>query len=153
MATYYSDHVILNAAGANTIPAKYHEVGAFVTYAEVTLPSGTTLATNDTLQLCDIAPGIVVTGVTVDTDKLDTNATPTIVYSVGVTGTTAQFVSLSTTAQAGGFQIQNVAGALGVIGGGNTTPTRVFATITTGAATGIAAAKKFRFMIEQTATA
>lgn len=77
----------------------------------------------DIYQLVQIPNGYSIESVILDTDQLDTNATPTLTLEVGDGTTAARFIAASTIARTGGIQYGNVAGATGysyAIGSGNT---------------------------------
>ena len=105
----------------------------------------TAAGAGDIFELLQIPNGYAVESVTLDCDKLDAGATPTLVLEVGDSATPARFIAASTVGQAGGIQGANVAGATGysyAIGtnngqfsGGNAGATILQATVVTGAAT------------------
>lgn len=69
-------------------------------YAEYTL---TTWATNDYVEMVRVPLGAIITGVTVYSDDIDSNGSPTATISVGDASSATRFISASTIPQAGGF--------------------------------------------------
>jgi len=71
------------------------------------------LVLNDVLQMVKLPAGHVPVDVIVDSDDLDSNATPTIALNVGIIGGDVDaFIKVSTIAQAGGIaRMDDVAGA------------------------------------------
>lgn len=69
-------------------------------YAEYTL---TAWATNDYVEMVRVPAGAIITGVTVYSDDIDSNGSPTATISVGDASSATRFVSASTIPQAGGF--------------------------------------------------
>jgi hypothetical protein len=123
---------------------KYVETGVITEIYSCSVPD--TLALNDTITGPSIPAGCTLLDVMVDVPDLDSSTG--IVFSVGIAGSTAKFITGSTTAQAGGVQRANVAGTVGYT---PTSNTPVFATITT-AATGTKAAGSFVIAITYTAS-
>lgn len=62
----------------------------------------TDLAVNRTVGLLVAPAGFVVTGFTFTITDVDTNASPTHAFSIGVSGTPALIAAIATTGQAGG---------------------------------------------------
>lgn len=60
-----------------------------------------TITTADAATVCNLPVGAIVLGVTLESDDLDTNATPTITLNVGDAGSATRYFSASTVAQAG----------------------------------------------------
>jgi len=62
------------------------------------------LVINDVINMVKLPAGHVIVDCIVDTDDLDTNGTPTIVFSAGLTsgGTNAELISLSSQMKTGG---------------------------------------------------
>lgn len=105
MATFLS-----NKAQPGVEP-KFLPAGAIdvvATYTFAAAPSA-----NDLVQLMTVPAGAVITGVTLDSDKIDTNGTPTMTFDVGDGTTAARFISAATTPQAGGIAYAGVAGTVG----------------------------------------
>lgn len=150
--TYYSNKVQLNAAGVNTVEPKWLPSGEITVVASFTLAaSGQTLGVGDTIQLMDIPAGVTITGVTIDTGKLDSNGAPTVVFEVGDATVAGRFLSGSTIGKTGGVSAPNAAG--GALGISYASTTRVFATITTAAATVSTATPVFTAVINYCADA
>lgn len=148
MATYYSNKVIINANGVNEIQPKYVQEGAVDVVAICTLAASTTLNSGDTIQLMDVPGNVYITGVAIDTDKLDTGGSPALTISVGDAGSTTRFFNAATTAQAGGYTGPSQNGILGYNYGSTT---RVFATVGTGSAGATSGSKSFRVKLTYTA--
>jgi hypothetical protein len=91
------------------------------------------LALNDTIQMFDLPPNARITGGFIKSDDLDTNGSPTIVYSLGDAGSSTRFFSGATVGQTGTFVSTLNFGGLDYV---TTGKTRVFLTVTTGPATG-----------------
>lgn len=70
-----------------------------VSYGEAAF-SGT-ITTADAATVCNLPVGAIVLGVTLESDDLDTNATPTITLNVGDAESATRYFSASTVAQAG----------------------------------------------------
>lgn len=70
-----------------------------VSYGEAAF-SGT-ITTADSATVCNLPVGAIVLGVTLESDDLDTNVTPTITLNVGDAGSATRYFSASTVAQAG----------------------------------------------------
>jgi|SRR5882724_3160881 len=108
MATYTSTQV-----SSGQIPI--NERGAsFIVFGSIALT--TALANNDIVQLVQVPNGYKILNVTLDSDPLDSNASPTLTGSVG-DGTTAGKYITVTAAQlkAGVVQPNNVVGSTGVV--------------------------------------
>lgn len=112
------------------VEPKYLPSGAIdvvATYTFATAPSA-----GDLVQLMKIPAGATITGVTLDSDKIDTNASATLKFDVG-DGTTAQkFIAASTIGQTGGVAYAGVAGTVGT---SYTSDTWLYAKVNAAAAT------------------
>src|SRR6185503_19864206 len=107
MATYTSAQVL-----SGTVPI--NERGAcFFVYGSISLT--TALAANDVVQLMIVPHGYKVLNVTVDTDDLDSGASPALKFNLGDSGSATRYLSQSTLAQAGGVASNNVAGSTGYV--------------------------------------
>jgi hypothetical protein len=152
MATYYADKVLIDPTGMttnNVIQPKYLEDGDITVVATYTVPTGQAAFTAaDTIQLLDIPPGVRVTGIQLDTQKMDSSGSPTLVFNVGDVNTANRFFALSTAGQAGGYGIQAVTGVLGFT---YAAKTRVLLTVTTTAAAVPTAGNKLVFVINYNA--
>jgi hypothetical protein len=137
MATYTSNQVASGLVRGNWRGAD------FTIFGSVEVSSA---AVGDVYQLARIPNGYSVESVTIGTDKLDSNATPTLVFEVGDPTTPNQFITGSTAAQTGGVQYSNVGAGVGKIyplgndqtgqsAGGNAGSTILQAQVTTAAAT------------------
>lgn len=73
-------------------------------YAFATAPS-----LNDLVQMMTIPAGATILDVILDSDDLDSNASPTIKFDVGDGTTAARFIAASTVPQAGGVAHASVA--------------------------------------------
>lgn len=114
----------------------------FTIYASI---AATEAAAGDIFQMVQVPNGYSIESVTLDCDKLDSNAAPAIVLEVGDSTTANRFINASTVAQAGGVQRSNVAGATGYsytvgtnpgqFSGGNAGATVVQVKVATAAAT------------------
>lgn len=71
------------------------------------------LTTNDVITGPYIPAGAYLVDVIVDTTDLDTDVSPTVEFTVGISGTAAKFISASSKATTGGIARMNVASALG----------------------------------------
>jgi hypothetical protein len=151
MATFYSDHVLLNSSGKNVVEPKWLEKGTVAVIVTVPIPSGTTLTANDVLNLCDIPPGVRLTDIVLDADVLDGGGSPALSLDVGVTGSTAQFFSQSTIARAGGVAHATLAGLFSATTAVFSSVTRLFATVHTTANGATSAAGALRARISYTA--
>ena len=126
MATYTA----LNVLSSAVEEPKYVEVGLITEIYTVALPN--TLSAGDTIDGPILPAGCYLYDVVLDSDDLDTNATPTILLEAGYSGHLAAFIAASTVAQHGGRGNSNVAGTLGF---NATTATQLLVTVTTAAAT------------------
>jgi hypothetical protein len=132
MATYLGSKMA--SAG---IQPKFLPTGDLAVYSQYSV--ATALNLNDTINMLQIpgaasASGAFVTGVTFDVDKLDSNATPTILLSVGDAVLNNRFIKNSNIGQAGGFAIPNQNASLGF---NYTTLTTIIVTCAAAAATAI----------------
>jgi hypothetical protein len=110
--------------------AKYLQSGNVSVVYSAALPN--TLASGDTVGGPILPAGCVLLGVHLDSDKLDSNGSPTITWNVGISGTAAKFISASTVSQNGGVAPANVGGTVGYTPAADT---QVIATVGTAAAT------------------
>lgn len=118
MTVYNSDKM---AAGVQ--PKALYTASGVRVLAQIALAAA--LVANDTINMVNLpsdpsldqgaAPnyGPVITGMALDSDKLDSNGAPAILLDVGDGTTAARFYSQSNVAQAGGYASPNVAGTLG----------------------------------------
>lgn len=93
------------------IEPKYLAAGAIDVVATYTFASAP--SANDLVQLMTIPSGATITGVTLDSDKIDTNASGTLTFDVGDGTTAARFISASTVGQTGGVAYAGVAATVG----------------------------------------
>ncbi|HEX7965717.1 MAG TPA: hypothetical protein VF651_08375 [Gammaproteobacteria bacterium] len=107
MATYTSAQVL-----SGTVPINERGASFFV-YGSISLT--TALAANDVVQLMNVPNGYKVLNVTVDTDDLDSGASPALKFNLGDSGSATRYLSQSTLAQAGGVAYNNVAGSTGYV--------------------------------------
>jgi len=108
MATYTSAQV-----SSGQIPI--NERGAsFLVFGSIALT--TALVNNDIVQLVQVPNGYKILNVTLDSDPLDSNASPTLTGSVGDATTAGKYITV-TAAQlkAGVVQPNNVVGSTGVV--------------------------------------
>jgi hypothetical protein len=85
-----------------------------------------TITTADAANVCQLPVGAIVLHVTIESDDLDTNATPTITLNVGDAGLATRYFSGSTAAQAGTVAIANaITGLFYQVTGTNDTMVRV----------------------------
>ena len=108
--TYYSDKVVLNTAGVNTIEPKYNASSSSPVIA--TFPLTAALGINDIINMMDIPPNVWIMDWTIDTAQLDTG-TPAITLALGTAATPTMFVAVSTVGQAGGIVRATLAGTVG----------------------------------------
>jgi len=138
MATYQAPQV---TTYGYTPPQTGHGESQITTHLHTTAYVSAALATNDTIQFGYLPPNAVVAGVTLKADaQLDSNGTPTLAFDVGVTGTIALFKSAVTTVgHTSGPTADATIAPAGLLWK-NTTGLKqlIFATVTTGAATGVA---------------
>lgn len=92
--------------------------------------AGPGIAVNDVIQLCDVPPNVEVLEWKFITDDIDSNATPTVAFSLGVlnagrtalgAGATDTWATGITAAQAGGVAIPAGAQAINPLLGGRAT--------------------------------
>lgn len=112
MTTYQGSKL---AAGVQPrqLPAGY-DISQLSSFA---MPVGTPFATNDILQMVNLIgdpaeqnPGPYISGVSLDSDQIDTGAG--VVMAVGDSNTAARFITGSTIGQTGGWAAPNVAGTI-----------------------------------------
>ncbi len=106
MATYTSTQVSSALVRGNWRGAD------FTIYGTVAAGSA---ALGDIYQLVRVPNGYSIEWVILDTDQLDSNATPTVALEVGDGTVPGRFITGATTGHAGGIQTSNVAGATGYI--------------------------------------
>jgi hypothetical protein len=139
MATWQAVNVLTGAVEG----PKYTEIGAIEEIWVATLT--TALANGDTVLGPTMPAGCFLTGITVDTDALDSGAG--ITFEAGYTGHLAAFIATgNTTAQTGGIQSANVAGVNGLT---STSNIQALVTITHVATTPVAG--KMRIKLSYTA--
>lgn len=110
---------------ARSIPYGNYTVGYTLTLASAVI--------NDVYKLPLTVPaGAYIVGAVLDSDDVDTNASPTIVMALGDATTADSIITGSTAGQAGGITYMNKSGALGKT---YTTDTNLQLKITTAAAT------------------
>lgn len=115
-------------------------------YAEYTL---TACATADFWDMLWVPNGAIITGITLFSEDVDSNGTPTVAFSVGDASSSTRFISSSTVGQAGGFT-STLATGTGAMFFKYTADTKIRVTATTGSAT-FAAGKiklKVSYLIE-----
>ena len=90
-----------------------------VSYGEVAFTG--TITTADAATVCNLPVGAIVLDVTLESDDLDTNATPTITLNVGDAETANRYFAASTVAQAGTTSVATAAtGLFYTVAAGNT---------------------------------
>ena len=141
---------VYNTTKAGVTPKWLPDSGGCEVFATYTFPasSGPTLTSGDTIVGPTIPAGSTVTSVLVDTDKLDGGGSPAIVIKVGDAGVTNRYISASTVAQAGGYQVPNVNGGTGYT---PTTDTPVILTVSTTANGAVPNSAKFRILVSYSA--
>ncbi len=105
---------------ATGVQPKYLPSAAGV-HALSTIDLTTALALNDTINFLSIAAqadnpngyGPSIIGMLLDSDQLDSNASPTLKLDVGDGTTAARFYNQTTIVQGGGVAMPNVAGTIG----------------------------------------
>jgi hypothetical protein len=97
--------------------------------------SSVALALNDTVAMFDLPPRARVVGGWLKATDIDSNGSPTIALSLGISGTAGLFFSSSTVGQAGGVDVTMAATGRDYL---TTGKTRVILTVATGPATGVA---------------
>lgn len=141
MATYAPPGATV--AGLPTNPVGVHGEFLVSNRLHPTVSLTAALATNDVINLGYLPTNAVLTGIVLKAaTQLDSNGAPTLAFNVGVTGTPALFFSaITTVGRAAGASVESgtnmtAAGRLYK----NTTGAKqlVFATVSTGAATGAA---------------
>jgi len=95
------------------VQPKFLPTGAIHVIRTIAIASAPTI--NDVWQVVDLPPGAIVTGVTLDSDRLDTNGSPTLTLDVGDASAAQRFIAASTNAQTATTAPQtiNVKGVLG----------------------------------------
>lgn len=93
------------------IQPKLNHTGSIPVYASASLT--TALGVGDLVQMMTIPAGATIVSVVLDSDKLDSNASPTIKFDVGDGTVANRFLAASTVGQAGGAAVANVAAAYG----------------------------------------
>lgn len=139
-----------NSAKAAATPKWLEDSGGCNVFSTYTFAaSGTpTLHTNDTITMATIPAGVTVLQVLLDCDSLDSNGSPTIKLNVGDAGNTSRYISQTTIAQAGGYQVPNVNGGTGY---SPTVNTPLLVTVQTGATGTVPASATCRVSISYTA--
>jgi len=95
-----------------------------VSYGEVAF-SGT-ITTADAATVLNLPIGAIIHSVTIESDDLDTNGTPTITLNVGDAGSANRYLAASTVAQAGTTAVATAAtGLLYTVTGTNDTAVRI----------------------------
>lgn len=105
MTTYLSNKAIPG------VSPKFTASNSIPVYASYALASAPSL--NDLIQMMTIPAGATICSVVLDSDKLDSNASPTITLDVGDGTVANRFLAASTVGQAGGAAVANVAAAYG----------------------------------------
>ena len=105
--TYTSSQV-----SSGTVPINERGASFFV-YGSLSLT--TALVANDIVQLINVPNGYKVLNLTLDSDDLDSGASPTLKVSVGDSGAAGRYLSQSTVCQTGGVASQAVAGSTGYV--------------------------------------
>ena len=100
-----------NATGISWVPRTVYDNGVTAAVGVFNLTAA--LALGDVINLVTVPAGAEIQDVILDTAKLDSGTTPTIVLEVGDSTTPGRFITGATTGQAGGIQHANVAGAIG----------------------------------------
>lgn len=137
MTTYLS-----NKAQAGVSPKQNH-IGSIPVYASYAFASAPAL--NDLVQMMTIPAGATIVSVVLDSDKIDTNGTPTMKFDVGDGTVANRFLAASTLPQTGGAAVANVAAAYGYNYAANTP---LFVKVNAAAAT--FAAGTVRLLVEYT---
>ena len=128
------------------VQPKQLPTGDMAVYATYAFPSVSppTLNTGDTITMMTVPTGAVITGVTLDVDKLDTGGTPAIKLNVGDATVANRFINQSTAGQAGGYQVPNINGAVGNQYQANAP---ILVTVQTGAAGAVQAGAVIRLVL------
>ena len=93
------------------VAPKFNHTGSIPVYASASLT--TALGVGDLVKMMTIPAGATIVSVILDSDKLDSNASPTIKFDVGDATTANRYLAASTLPQAGGAAVANVAAAYG----------------------------------------
>lgn len=142
------------ALGQNPVPSVWSAVTTGIPFEYVT---DATLAAGDIIDLGPIEAGVKPFNVTLLSDDLDTNGTPTITLSVGIlnaaktdlgAGTYDTFIAASTIAQTGGHAAATLANAY--LSGVSTTARRLGIKVVAGPATFAGAGKKIAVILTAT---
>jgi hypothetical protein len=129
VATYNSTQV------GNSLPTLTHGIAGNVKVAYGEVVCSAAPSTSDTLNFFDLPPNSRVLMAVLESDDMDTNASPTITLNIGDSGSATRYFSASTVAQAG---TASTALAAGGVGFKNTAKTRVTGVAQANAATGAA---------------
>lgn len=105
MTTYLSNKAIPG------VSPKFTASNSIPVYASFSLTSAPAL--NDLIQMMTIPAGATICSVVLDSDKLDSNGTPTIKFDVGDGTVANRYLAASTLPQQGGAAVANVAAAYG----------------------------------------
>jgi len=135
MATTYTSPQV---AAGYPVPVN-HRGASFILYSQFTQTAAFVI--NDVVQMLNVPNGYRVMNVTLDTDQLDTNGSPTIKLDVGDATTANWAIAASTVAQTGGVAFNGKAGSTGKLyapasSGGNPGFTTLQVKVNTAPATG-----------------
>lgn len=131
------------AEGKSPIPTGGSMAGSLcVQQCTIAVPaSGAGTALNDTLGLFVLPRAAIIRDLTIKTDQLDSNGSPTLTLDVGYTGTPQAFIAAwngAKTALSGGASPNTVSAKTGAYGYQATADTPIFATVHAAAATAAA---------------
>lgn len=142
MANYTSIELGSGVAGARTYPVSGVGLGGR-TYHSARGEYTTTVAigAGDTVQMFDLPPRARIHSAYIKADQLDSNGSPTITTSMGITGTAGLFFSASTSVGRTAGASADTAMLPAARDFLTTGKTRVFLTFPAAAATGVVGAK------------
>lgn len=112
---------------------QFQEKGDFTQIRKMALT--TSLASGDVIIGPSIPADCTLVDVSVDVSDIDTDGTPLVAFTVGITGTAAKFITTSAAGTTGGIERMNAVGCLGYT---PTADTPVLVTMTASAATAAA---------------
>lgn len=95
----------------DALGVQWQEKGLQTQIATVTVAD--TAGADDTFVGPSIPAGHSLVGITLSCTDIDTDGSPTVTLSVGISGTAAKFISASTIGQGGGIARMSVGAALG----------------------------------------
>jgi hypothetical protein len=142
------------ALGQTPVPSVWSAVTCGIPFEYVT---DATLAAGDIIELGTIEAGVKPFNVTLLSDDLDTNGTPTITLTVGIlnaaktdidAAATSTFIAASTVAQTGGHAAATTANAY--LSGASNVPRKLGIKVVAGPATFAGAGKKIAVVLTAT---